>query len=106
MPKDLFPSSPVLGEPRALEMPTAQSYDEASACFLFWVCVELGFGEDRLLLYSPGWPQALSTFHALASYLLGSQVCLHSLMLAFLIAQTSTEPCFAAACNTGELCFK
>lgn len=35
MPKDLFsPSSPVLGEPRALDMPTAQSYSEATACFL------------------------------------------------------------------------
>lgn len=56
MPKDLLSLFPGLWEPRALEMPTAQSYDGASACFVssFWVCVGLpGGGAGRLLLYSP-----------------------------------------------------
>lgn len=82
MPKDLVFSSPVLGEPRALEMPTTSSYMEAPPLFL---------RQDlAVLLCSPGYFQAFNTLYILASCLLGLQVCLHTLLICFFLNSSNS----------------
>lgn len=96
MPKDLFFSSPVLGEPRALEMPTAPSYMEVPPFLRQDLAV---------LLCSPGYFH--KTLYILASCLLGLQVCLYTLLICFFFKQLklSLSTLLASACNAVDFCF-
>lgn len=100
-----FFSSPVLGEPRALEMP---SYTEASAFPFFFF---FGGGGSKVLLYcyvAQAIPKLLAPFSCL-DFLLAGVTGMPSYPADFFFKTAQAlpqSPLHAPACNAVYLCFK